>query len=120
MRLLAGIRIGYGSMLLLAPRTVLRDLPHRRIDPAARAVARLLGVRHLLEATALDGPRGSGWILVGAAADTMHSATMTALAIWRPERRLLASTSALVSGALATAGIAEARRARPSRPRARA
>ena len=50
LRLLIGARTLWGAALLIAPGAVLSDLPHQRIDRPARAFARILGARHLIEA----------------------------------------------------------------------
>jgi hypothetical protein len=112
-RRLVWIRAGYGIVLMLAPGVVLRGLPHRRIDGAARAFARLLGARHLVQAAVtIRGGYGPGWILAGAAVDGAHLACVIALAVARPDRRLLASANALAAAVFAAAGVIEADRAR--------
>lgn len=111
MKALVAARALWGLTLLVAPGAVLRDLPHERVDVAARLFARLLGARHLAEAAVLGRRHSAGWILGGAAVDTTHAATMAALAFVRPERRLLATANALAAAAMATAGVVEARRA---------
>lgn len=110
MRVLIGLRAVAGSALLLAPGRVLGDLPHRRIDGAASAFARILGARHLAEAAVLWRHNTHRWVLAGAAVDATHAATMFALAMARPDARRLALTNALTASALAGAGIAASRR----------
>lgn len=108
-RALIGVRAVAGVTLLLAPGAVLGDLPHRRIDGAARAFARVLGARHLLEAGMLWRRHSHRWILVGVGIDATHAATMAALALARPDERGLALTNALTASALAGAGVAASR-----------
>ena len=45
------MRVAYGAVLVLTPRLLTRALPHQQIDARAIAFARVLGIRHLLEAT---------------------------------------------------------------------
>jgi len=109
LRLLLGVRLLWGTALLVDPEAVLRRLPHQRIDRSARTFARLLGIRHLVQAaiTAHCPTRRS--ILAGAAIDATHAATMAILAAIRPDRRELALTNAATATALAGAGLANAR-----------
>lgn len=109
MQALIGIRAIAGGALLLAPGAVLGDLPHRRIDGAARVFARILGARHLLEAGILWRRHSHRWILVGAGIDATHAATMFALALTKPDERGLALTNAFTASALAGAGLAASR-----------
>lgn len=109
MRVLIGVRAIAGAALLLAPGAVLGDLPHRRIDAAARVFARVLGARHLLEAGVLWRRHSHRWILVGAGVDATHAATMATLAVVRPDERGLALTNALTASVLAGAGVAASR-----------
>jgi len=105
---LAGVRALFGAALLLSPATVLHDVPHRRIDGRARAFARLLGIRHLLQAAGADRHPTRGWVLAGATVDGTHAASMIMLARWRPDRRRLALTNAGVATLLALGGLVEA------------
>jgi len=114
MRALIGLRALAGAVLVLAPGKVLGDLPHRRIDDATRAFARILGARHLVEAAVLWRHDTHRWVLVGAAVDATHAATMLTLAAARPDARRLALTNALTASALAGAGVAADRRGHPS------
>jgi hypothetical protein len=105
LRLLLGVRLLWGTALLVAPEAVLSHLPHQRIDRPARTFARLLGTRHLVQAaitTRCPTPRS---ILAGAAIDATHAATMAILAAIRPDRRDLALTNAATATALAAAGV---------------
>lgn len=117
MRPLTVLRALLGSALLLAPGTVLADLPHQRIDGLARLFARVLGVRHLVQAAVAERHPGHAWTVAGAAVDATHAATMVVLAVARPDRRRLAATNATVALALAGDGLCEARRS-PTRGQA--
>lgn len=107
--LLQAARAGYGGALLIAPGPVIRLVAGRPAGSRARAVARVLGARHLLQAAltaaAPDGPS----LGIGAAVDLVHAASMAALALAdRPARRL-ALSDALIESAFAAAGVSAAR-----------
>ncbi len=109
MRTLIAIRAGWGAALLIAPGAVLGALPHQQIDGRARAFARILGARDLVQAATIAWRPTRGWLLGGAAVDAAHAMTMVALA-WRlPDRRALALTNVATAGAFAAAGLYEAR-----------
>ncbi len=109
-RALLFVRVLWGTVLLIAPEVVLRDLPHQRIDRAARGFARVLGARHLTQAAITSRDGTHGWAVAGAVVDALHAATMAALAALRPDRRKLALTNFATATTLAAAGLAEARR----------
>lgn len=89
------------------------SVAHQRIDRPARAVARLVGARHLLQAVLTARHRYSAWIWAGAAIDAAHATSMIALAAARPDRRKLALANALTATAFAASGIAAGRRNEP-------
>ncbi len=104
---LVALRVLWGTVLLIAPEVVLRDLPHQRLGRGARVFARVLGARHLIQA-AITGREGTRrWVLAGAAVDATHAATMAVLAALRPDRRKLALTNVATATALAAAGFLE-------------
>ncbi len=109
-RLLLAAHVLWGAALLSAPRTILGDLPYCRLDRPARAVARVLGARHLAEAVVTGRGRSRGLILAGAAVDAIHAVTFAALASLRPGRRKLALTNVTTASAFALAGVVEYRR----------
>ena len=109
-RALIAVRVLWGTVLLIAPEVVLRDLPHQRIDRPARGFARVLGARHLTQAAITRRGATHGWLVAGAMVDATHAATMAALAALRPDRRKLALTNVATAMALAAAGVADARR----------
>jgi hypothetical protein len=117
LRALIALRACLGATLLAAPRVLLGDLPHQRIDRTACVFARMLGARHLLEAAVLARRHTHGWLLLGAAVDATHSLSMLALARLRPDRRELALSNAAMAAVLAGQGVAYALRAAPERPR---
>ncbi len=109
-RALTVVRVLWGTVLLITPEVVLRDLPHQRIDRAARGFARVLGARHLTQAAITSRDGTQRWLMAGAMVDATHAATMAALAALRPDRRKLALTNIATAMALAAAGVADARR----------
>lgn len=111
MRPLAATRLLYGSALVLAPGTIVRALPHGPIDRRTRLVGRVLGVRQVLQATVVERRPTKRRLLVGAALDAGHAATMLLLAERRPRRRRLARANALAALTFATAGLLASRRA---------
>jgi hypothetical protein len=106
-------RVFWGAALLLAPSSVIGDLPRGRIDRSSRLVARLLGARQLAEAVFTGRHRSRRAMLAGAAVDATHAATCAALGLMRPDRRRLALSNAATATAFAVAGLAQSRRARP-------
>ena len=111
---LTGVRAGYGSLLLVAPRPLVRFASgRRRADGAAVLFARVLGVRQLLEALAVASTRREPAVVaIGAGVDAIHAATAVTLAVRKPEHRRAAAANAVVATVLAVAGTARARRAR--------
>lgn len=110
LRALTAARVLYGVVLLGFPRTLVSDLGGRREDRAVRVIARLLGVRHLVEAAVVERHHSRSWILADATVDGAHAGTMLAVAAVDRRRRRLALTNALVAGALTWADVRTARR----------
>ncbi|HEX3929364.1 MAG TPA: hypothetical protein VHW64_01580 [Nocardioides sp.] len=106
MRAATASRLAVGSACLVVPRQALALLGAAdRDDPVVAAVARVLGVRLLVQAgvESLLGGQAAGrarWL--GAAVDLAHAASMLPVAHRWPEHR----RSALVSAAAATATAA--------------
>jgi hypothetical protein len=102
--LLQVARAGYGGALLIAPGPVIRAAAGGPDGPRVRAVARVLGARHLLQAALTTA---AGWspesLWIGAAVDLLHAASMGALAADRRVRRLTL-TDALVESTFVLAG----------------
>jgi hypothetical protein len=103
-RVTAVLRAGWAAALLLVPERVLRAGGQAPVPAAAVAVARVLGVRHLLQAavgaTAPTGPVAR----LGAAVDTAHTATCLALAGVSPRWRRAALLDAAVESGFAASG----------------
>ncbi len=109
-RSLAGVRLIYGSALLLAPDAVLAERTNGPIDRRAVLVARVLGARQIVQAVVVRRKRSRGWILGGVAIDATHAATMLLLALNDRRRRTLATANALGATAFALVGLRQARR----------
>jgi len=105
------VRAGYGGALLTVPGPVIRLATARPAAPRARAVARVLGARHLLQAaltTAAASSRPS--LEIGAAIDLVHAASMAALTPLADRQvRRLSLSDALIESAFAAAGVSAAR-----------
>jgi hypothetical protein len=93
--LISGARGAYGTALLLAPARVLAAYGAPADREAPRAVARVLGARHVAQALATDGGR---FVRLGAAVDALHAATMFGLAATSDGYR----RPALIDGAIAS------------------
>jgi hypothetical protein len=96
----AAVRAGWAGVLLFLP--VRRR--HALVPPAAVTAARVLGLRHLLQATlTVAAPRGPVAGL-GAVVDTVHAGSCLALAALSPRWRRVALLDAVVESGFAAAG----------------
>jgi hypothetical protein len=108
-RLLQPARACYGGALLVAPGPVIRWCTGRPAGPRTRAVARVLGARHLLQAAVTTGTGPSAESLgFGAAIDIVHAVSMAGLAIADRRVRRATLTDALIEIAFAAAGLSSA------------
>jgi hypothetical protein len=108
-RALQVVRAGYGGTLLLLPGPVLRLCGGRTPDRRSRNVARVLGVRHLIQAAVTAGIGPSAELLgLGAAVDITHAASMAGLALADRRVRRVTLTDALIETAFAAAGLSSA------------
>jgi hypothetical protein len=108
------VRAAYGAALCCAPGPMLRLAggPGAGAGPGARAVARVLGGRHIVQAV-LSAMRPTPAVLaLGAGTDVLHSASMIALAALDRPRRRLGLTDSLVAAAFAAGGWVLASRGR--------
>ena len=96
------IRGGWGILLITAPGRVLDSVPGTRQTPATRALARALGLRHLVQAsvalTGLEIAQRAWWV------DALHATSMLAVAAAAPASRRLAATDATVAAMFAVGG----------------
>ena len=113
-RVTAVLRAGWAGALLVVPGLLLRAGNQAPVPAAAVAVARVLGVRHLLQAAAgVLAPTGSVAGL-GAVVDTLHASSCVAFAAGSPRWRRVALLDAAVETGFAAAGWSAS-----SRPRRR-
>ncbi len=109
MKRLTAIRAAWGGALLTAPGLILRRLPEQPDGGPVRDIARILGLRHLVQAAIVARQPTRRRILTGAAVDAAHAASMLAVAVLMPDHRRLALADAASASAFAAAGIHEAR-----------
>jgi hypothetical protein len=125
--ILSIVRGCYGAALLAVPGLAIRAGTGRPASAADRRVARVLGIRHLLQAGVTgfspaaersrartpehSGVSGYGRrvLVVGAAADLVHAVSMIGVAAVSRGGRRAALTDAAVEIALAGAGVLTAR-----------
>jgi hypothetical protein len=101
-------RAGYGVTLLLQPGSAIRLATGRPPSRGACRVARLLGARHLAQATLTALAPRPGMFAAGTAADALHAASMLMLAVVDRTARRTALTDAMAEAAFAAAGLAAA------------
>lgn len=110
MRFAVAARAIYGASLLLVPEALIRVASG---EPGDRApvvvVARILGLRHLVQALTIERKGTRNWLLVGAAIDMTHALSMVGIAVLSRDHRRLAALDAALATGLATNGLREAR-----------
>lgn len=102
-------KVTYGLLLLAAAPLAPGHLAGGRIDRRARVVAGAVGARNLLEAAIIHRRPVPATFAGAAAIDATHAASMVIVAFARPDRRRLATASAVAAGALAGAALAALR-----------
>jgi hypothetical protein len=103
-RIVALVRVGWAGALLLAPERLLRVAGGEPVPPAAVAVVRVLGARHLMQA-AVSAAVPTGPVAgLGAVVDALHAASCVGLAAISPRWRPPALLDALVESGFAAAG----------------
>ena len=105
-------RAAYGAVLLCAPGAVISRCTGQPASTRARAMVRVLGTRHLVQAAMTARAPNALVLRVGAQVDLAHAASMLALgAIGRPLRRaqLADGLVAAIFAALGAAGSAAQR-----------
>jgi hypothetical protein len=111
----AALRGAWGVLLLALPARVLGLVPGARATPGTCAVARVLGARHLVQASAaLAGSqmaRRAWWV------DALHALSMLGLSAARPASRRLTATDAVLAAGWAAATRAAARQIPCGEPR---
>jgi hypothetical protein len=102
----------WGAALLVSPRAVLEQVHGVRADARSIAVARVLGARHLAQAT-LSGVRPTPAVLaLGVWVDTVHAGTALTLAAADRTRARAGVTDAAVAAGWAAAGFRDLARGR--------
>ncbi len=106
----AVLRAGWGAALLLAPEPLLRAGGRAPVPAAAVAAARVLGVRHLLQAAASAVAPTAPVVGLGAVVDTLHTGSCVGLAVASPRWRRVALLDAAVESGFAASGWRVSRR----------
>ena len=111
------LRAGWGAGLLSAPNAVLTRVHGVRVDRKAEVISRILGARHLVQAS-LSGVDPSPEILAGGVwVDTVHAVTALGLAVVDRRRARAALTDAVIAGVWAVFGWRDLHSGNvPSRP----
>jgi hypothetical protein len=103
------IRAGWGAALLIAPRTVLARVHGVQVDRKALVISRILGARHLVQAS-LSGPTPTPEILAaGIWVDSVHSLTALGLAVVDRSRARAGLVDAVVAALWAVFGAYDLR-----------
>ena len=98
------VRATWGVALLVAPRSVLTRVHHLTVDRRAVLIARILGARHLTQAS-LSGANPSPEVLAtGVWVDTVHSLTAVGLAVVDRSRARAGLTDAVIAAVWAAFG----------------
>ncbi len=98
-----------GTALLLFGRPLLDAVERRSSSRQAVDIARILGVRQLLQALVTVRQPTRRILRAGAAVDALHAATMVAAAAAGVGPRRLTIASAVVAGTFAAAGVSQSR-----------
>lgn len=101
-RATAVLRAGWGLTLLLVPGRLLPGTLPAGVVPAAR----VLGVRHLVQATASFAAPGGTVAVLGTVVDTLHTGSCLVLAAAAPRWRRAALVDAVIEGGLTAAAWA--------------
>ena len=96
-------RAGYGAALLCAPGPMIGVVTGKPPSRRARRVARVLGVRHLIQAAVTTFNPGPEVVALGVVVDLLHAASMFAFAAVVPDLRDAELADALAATALAVA-----------------
>jgi hypothetical protein len=121
-RLVGGLtaaRLGWGAALVLAPGPMVRTLGGAE-TPRSRRVARVLGVRHLIQGL-WERTSAPGRLRLGSLVDASHALSAVALAVldrrWR--RAALADAALAMAFGLGGIQLARSRRSEATRRAAR-
>jgi hypothetical protein len=100
------LRAGYGAVLLAAPGPVLGLCTGEPASRRSRAVARVLGARHLGQAAVTAGRPSAEVLSAGVLVDLAHAVSMLALAAGDRALRRAELIDALAATILAAVGVA--------------
>jgi hypothetical protein len=103
------LRVGYGTVLVLAPGPAIALATGRPPSRRACRVARVLGVRHLIQATLTAIAPRPAVFATGGRVDAVHTASMLLLASVSRSGRRAALTDALTEAVLTVAGFSASR-----------
>jgi hypothetical protein len=110
------LRAAWGASLLLFPRAVLEHVHGVRVDRKAVLIARILGARHMAQAS-LSGLDPSPEILAGGVwVDSVHSLTAVGLAGVDRRRARAGVTDAVIAALWAVFGWHDLRTGNPPPP----
>lgn len=91
------LRALFGMTELLLPDQVAEHLLGHPADPRERAFIRILGGRHLVQAVLLLLVTGKTAHRLGGAVDLTHAATMIAVAVKDPRRKVAGTVNAVIA-----------------------
>lgn len=100
------VRAGWGTALLLYPDVLVKAASGRMPTETSRVVARVLGVRQLLQAAVTLRLPSRTVRELGVATDALHAATGLAVAVLRTPWRRLAILDTTIATTFATVGLA--------------
>lgn len=110
------LRAAWGVALIIAPRQVMENVHHVKVDTKSVVIARILGARQLTQA-ALSGFRPSPEVLaMGVWVDAVHALTALGLAGADRSRARAGLTDTTVAGLWAGAGYRDLLRGAPTPP----
>lgn len=119
MRAMEATRAAYGLCQLAFPSMIFRLALGHQPDRRVRAVVRILGARHLLQALVVGAAPFSRSLHLGAGVvDSLHSASMVGLAVTDRRRRRAAALDAVIAGLFAGTEFGLSGGIRPRRPAA--
>jgi len=105
------LRAAYGIVLLTRPEAIATPVLGRHLDRTGLLVARILGARHLVQATAYGVMPTPPSPVLGLGVDAAHASSMVVVACGARRHRRAALTSAAISSGLALADALASRAA---------
>lgn len=113
MSMLNAVRVGYGFARLIRPEPLAGPPAAADYGVRAHTVDRLLGARQLVQAVVSQAVPTERVLVLGAAVDLLHAASMLAVAGVSGPRRRAALAESVAALGFATAGVVAARWAQP-------